>query len=62
MGWKLEVYTLFLGCKKKYIYIYRWMLYLILSRLKWNVLHSCQPNTNRLLSVLSELGQVNLPY
>ena len=37
----------------------RWMLYLILCRLKWVVLHLCQPNTTRLLSVSSGLGQVN---
>ena len=46
----------FLGCKK---IIYRWMLYLILCRLKWVVLHSCQPNTTRLLNVSNGLGQVN---
>ena len=60
MGWKLEVYTLLLGCKKENIYIYiyisRWILYLILSRLKWVVSHSHQPNTTRLLSVLSGFG------
>ena len=50
----------FLGCKKKNIF--RWMLYLILCRLKWVVLHSCQPDTIRLLSVSNELGQVNPPY
>ena len=42
--------------------ISRWMLYLILCRLKWVVLHSCQPNMTRLLSVLNGLGQVNPPY
>ena len=42
--------------------ISKWMLYLILCRLKWVVLHSCQPNTNRLLSVSNGLGQVNSPY
>ena len=35
------------------------MLYLILYRLKWVVLYSCQPNTTRLLSVSNGLGQVN---
>ena len=30
--------------------ISRWMLYLILCRLKWVVLHLCQLNTTRLLS------------
>ena len=35
------------------------MLYLILYRLKWVVLHSCQPNTTCLLSVSNGLGQVN---
>ena len=42
--------------------IFRWMLYLILCRLKWVVLHSCQPNTTCLLSVSNELVQVNPPY
>ena len=50
----------FLGCKKKIIS--RWMLYLILCKLKWVVLHLCQPNTTRLLSVSNELGQVNPLY
>ena len=49
----------FLGCKK---IISRWILYLILCRLKWVVLHSCQPNTTCLLSVSNGLGQVNPPY
>ena len=49
----------FLGWKK---IISRWMLYLILCRLKWVVLHLCQPNTTRLLSVSNGLGQVNPPY
>ena len=49
----------FLGCKK---IISRWMLYLILCKLKWVVLHSCQPNTTSLLSVLNGLGQANPPY
>ena len=40
--------------------ISRWML--ILCRLKWVILHSCQPNTTRLLSVSNGLGQVNPPY
>ena len=30
--------------------ISRWILYLILCRLKWVMLHSCQPNTTRLLT------------
>ena len=42
--------------------IFRWMLYLILCKLKWVVLHSCQSNMIRLLSVSNELGQVNTPY
>ena len=42
--------------------IFRWMLYLILCRLKWIVLHSCQLNTTHLLSMSNRLGQVNLPY
>ena len=45
--------------KKK---ISRWVLYLILCKLKLVVLHSYQPNTTRLLSMSSELAQVNLPY
>ena len=49
----------FLGCKK---IISRWMLHLILCKLKWVVLHSCQPNTTRLLSMSNGLGQVNPPY
>ena len=51
--------ALLLGCKK---INYGWMLYLILYRLKWVVLHSCQPNMTRLLSVSNGLGQVNPPY
>ena len=49
--------------KKIYIYIYisRWMLYLILSRLKWVVSHSLQPNTTRLLSVGTFFGGIGLP-
>ena len=39
--------------------ISKWMLYLILCKLKWVVLHSCQSNTTHLLSVSNELGQVN---
>ena len=42
--------------------ISRWMLYLILCRLKCVVLHSCQPNTTRLLNVSNGLSQVNPPY
>ena len=42
--------------------IFKWMLYLILCRLKGVVLHSCQPNMIRLLSGLNGLGQVNPPY
>ena len=42
--------------------ISRWMLYLILGRLKCVVLHSCQPNTTRLLNVSNGLSQVNPPY
>ena len=38
------------------------MLYLILCRLKWVVLHSCQPNTTCLLSMSNGLGQINPPY
>ena len=49
----------FLGWKK---IISRWMLYLILCRLKWVVLHLCQPSTTHLLSVSNGLGQVNPPY
>ena len=55
----LKVYTLLLGLKKKNS---RWMLYLILYRLKWVVLYSCQPNTTRLLSMSNGLGKVNPPY
>ena len=50
----------FWDVKKKIIS--RWMLYLILWWLKWVMLHSCQPNTTRLLSASNGLGQVNLPY
>ena len=52
VSWRLEVYALLFGM----------LLYLILCRLKWVVLHSCQPNMIRLLSVSNGLGQVNLPY
>ena len=38
------------------------MLYLILCKLKWVVLHSCQTNTTRLLNMSNGLSQVNLPY
>ena len=41
--------------------ISRWMLNLILCRLKWVMLHSCQPNMIRLLNVSSGLGQVHPP-
>ena len=44
------------------IFISRWILYLILSKLKWVVSHSCQPNTTCLLNVSSRLVQVNLPH
>ena len=54
-----SVCTVFWDVKK---IIFRWMLYLILCRLKWVVLHSCQPNTTRLLSMSNGLGQVNPPY
>ena len=54
-----SICTVFWNVKK---IISRWMLYLILCRLKWVVLHSCQPNTTRLLSVPNGLGQVNPPY
>ena len=36
--------------------ISRWMLYLRLYRLKWIVLHLCQPNTTRLLNVSNGLS------
>ena len=42
--------------------ISRWMLYLILCKLKLVVLYSCQPNTTHLLNVSNGLGQVNPPY
>ena len=54
-----SVCTTFWDVKKV---ISRWMLYIILYRLKWVVLHSCQPNTTRLLSMSNGLGQVNPPY
>ena len=59
VSWRLEMYALLLGCKK---INYGWMLYLILCKLKWVVLHSYQRNTTRLLSVSNGLGQVNPPY
>ena len=61
MGQALEVYGLLLGFKKKKKKPSRQMLYLILSKLKWVVSHSRQPNTTCLLSVSSGLGQVNPP-
>ena len=51
-----SVSTTFWDVKK---IISRWMLYLILYRLKWVILHSCQPNTTCLLNLLNGLGQVN---
>ena len=54
-----SVSTTFWDVKK---IISRWILYLILFRLKWVVLYSCEPNMTRLLSVSNELGQVNPPY
>ena len=55
-GRRLEVYASLSGCKEL---ISIWILYLILSGLKWVVPYSCQPNTTRLLSVPRGLGLVN---
>ena len=50
----------FLGCKKKLFLDGCYIL--ILCKLKWIVLHLCQPNMICLLSVPNGLGQVNPLY
>ena len=56
MSWRLEVYVLLSRCKEL---IFIWILYLILSGLKWIMSYSCQFNMTCFLSVSSESGHVN---